>query len=46
MAKWQKERTASEYERIVERFKSRNERRSPSHSSTIADVHCHGKAFT
>jgi hypothetical protein len=41
------ERThGSEYERIVERFKSRSGRRSPSHSSTIAADHCHGNAFT
>ncbi|MDR6974495.1 hypothetical protein J2X68_001173 [Streptomyces sp. 3330] len=42
MTKWQNARTASEYERIVERFNSRKERRSPSHSSTIAGVQNHG----
>jgi hypothetical protein len=46
VAKWQNARTASEYDRIVERFNSRNDRRSPSHSSTIAGDHRHGNAFT
>lgn len=41
-----KARTASEYERIVEGFKSRSDRRSPSHSSIIAGDYCHGKALT
>jgi phage-related minor tail protein len=45
VANSQQARRTSEYDRIVERFNSRNERKSPSHS-TIADDHCHGNALT